>query len=273
MTIPGISQQGKVALVTGAGGVKGIGRTIALTLAEAGADVEVCDLYDKAESYDLSGVAAEVEKLGRLSLPLQADISRESDVKALMDKMVARFGKIDILVNNAGVSVHETVLKMNTALWDKAMDVNLKGTYLCCQAAGKIMAQQMSGNIINISSIGGLIPGSASAYGIAKAGVMVLTGWVAKELAQYNIRVNAIAPGGISTDFGRHRLGRAPWEIKAELSGRPVMPPGSSHNEVPLGRIGQPEDIAYVALFLASDLARFITGQTIVADGGTILGG
>ncbi len=87
-----------------------------------------------------------------------------------------------------------------------------------------------------------------------------MTGWVARELAQYNIRVNAIAPGGISTDFGRHRLGRAPWEIKAELSGQPAVPPGTSRNEVPLGRTGQPEDIAYVALFLASDLARFITG-------------
>jgi 3-oxoacyl-[acyl-carrier protein] reductase len=273
MTIPGVSQQGKVALVTGAGGLRGIGRTIALTLAEAGADVAVCDLYDKGDGYDLTGVATEVEKLGRRSLPVQANVSREDEVQALIDKVMARFGKIDILVNNAGVSVHETVLKMNTSLWDRAMDVNLKGTYLCCQSAGRVMAQQTSGNIINISSIGGLIPGSASAYGIAKAGVMVLTGWVAKELARYNVRVNAIAPGGIDTDFGRHRLGRAPWEIKAELDGRPPAPPGAPHDEVPLGRPGQPEDIAYVALFLASDLARFVTGQPIVVDGGTILGG
>jgi NAD(P)-dependent dehydrogenase (short-subunit alcohol dehydrogenase family) len=272
MSLPGLSLKGQVAIVTGAGGVRGIGRTIALTFAEAGADVAVCDLYAKGKSYDLDGVAEEIKKLGRRSLAIQADISKESEVNRLINKVTKEFGRIDIMVNNAGVSAHETVLKMTTELWDRAMDVNLKGTYLCCQAAGKVMVEHKKGNIINISSIGGMRIGGASAYGIAKAGVIVLTGWVARELAQYNIRVNAIAPGGVATDFGLHRLGRAPWDIRAELGEPGTAPSSSRKSPVPLGRSAEPEDIAYVALFLASELARYITGQTIVVDGGTMLG-
>jgi NAD(P)-dependent dehydrogenase (short-subunit alcohol dehydrogenase family) len=272
MSLPNLSLTGKVAVVTGAGGLKGMGRAIALTYAEAGADVAICDLHAKGETYDLEGVAGEIRKLGRRSVAIQADISQEKDVNKLIDTVVKEFGQIDILVNNAGVSVHETVLKMTTELWDRAMDINLKGAFLCSQAAAKVMKERHTGNIINISSIGGMMNGSASAYGIAKAGVIVMTGWVARELAQYNIRVNAIAPGGVSTDFGRHRMGRAPWDIKAEL-GEQAGPPSTTQSNVPLGRHGEPEDIAYVALFLASDLARFVTGQTIVVDGGTLLMG
>lgn len=272
MSIPSLSMKGKVAIVTGAGGVKGIGRTIALTLAEAGADVAICDLHIQGESYDLEGVAEEIRRQGRKSLAVQADISKEDEVNSLIKRVVKEFDVIDIMVNNAGISAHETILKMPTELWDRAMDVNLKGTYLCCQAAGKVMAQRKEGNIINISSIGGMRLGGASAYGVAKAGVIVLTGWVARELAQYNIRVNAIAPGGVTTDFGLHRIGRAPWDIRTELGEPASAPSKMQKSNVPLGRSAEPEDIAYVALFLASDLARYITGQTIVVDGGTMLG-
>jgi NAD(P)-dependent dehydrogenase (short-subunit alcohol dehydrogenase family) len=272
MSLPNVSLRGQVAIVTGAGGVKGIGRTIALTFAEAGADVVVCDLHTGGKSYDLDGVAEEIRKLGRRALAVQADISKESDVNKLINQVVKQFGTVDVMVNNAGVSVHDTFLKLTTELWDKAMDVNLKGTYMCCQAAGRVMAEHKKGNIINISSIGALRLGGASAYGIAKAGIIVLTGWAARELAQYNIRVNAIAPGGVTTDFGLHRLGRAPWDIRAELGDSNAAPPDSTKSTVPLGRSAVPEDIAYVALFLASDLSRFITGQTIVVDGGTMLG-
>jgi 3-oxoacyl-[acyl-carrier protein] reductase len=265
MSIPSLSMAGKVALVTGAGGVKGIGRTMALTFAEAGADVAICDLHSQDETYDLEGVAGEIRKLGRRALAIQADISKGTEVNKLINKVVKEFDTIDILVNNAGVSAHETVLKMSTDLWDRAMDVNLRGAFLCSQAAARIMVARKQGNI------GGMLNGSASAYGIAKAGVIVMTGWVARELAQYNIRVNAIAPGGVATDFGRHRMGRAPWDIRAELGELHVSPPGPQQSTVPLGRNGEPEDIAYVALFLASDLARFVTGQTIVVDGGTLL--
>jgi NAD(P)-dependent dehydrogenase (short-subunit alcohol dehydrogenase family) len=272
MSLPNLSLKGQVAIVTGAGGVRGIGRTIALTFAEAGADVAICDLHIKEPSYDLEGIAQEIKNLGRRSLAIRADISKENQVNNLINKVVKEFGTVDIMVNNAGVSAHEILLKMTTELWDKAMDVNLKGAYLCCQAAGRVMAGHKKGNIINISSIGGMRLGGASAYGIAKAGVIVLTGWAARELAQYNIRVNAIAPGGVTTDFGLHRLGRAPWDIRTEL-GEPSSPPSNStKSPVPLGRNAEPEDMAYVALFLASDLARYITGQTIVVDGGTMLG-
>jgi 3-oxoacyl-[acyl-carrier protein] reductase len=271
MSIPSLSLAGKVALVTGAAGVKGMGRMIALTLAEAGADVAICDLHAKGETYDLDGVAEEIRKLGHKSLAVQTDIAKESDVNSLINKVVREFDTIDILVNNAGISAHETVLKMTPDMWDRSMDINLRGAFFCSQAAARIMVARQTGNIINISSIGGMLPGSASAYGIAKAGIIVMTGWLARELAQYKIRVNAIAPGGVLTDFGRHRMGRAPWDIRAELNGRPAAPPEPGQSNVPLGRSVEPEDIAYVALFLASDLARFVTGQTIAVDGGTLL--
>jgi 3-oxoacyl-[acyl-carrier protein] reductase len=272
VSIPSLSLDGQVAIVTGAGGVRGIGRTIALTFAEAGADVAICDLHNKGESYDLEAVTDEIRRLGRRSLAIQADISKEAEVNSLVNRVVKELGTVDIMVNNAGISAHETILKMTTDLWDRAMDVNLKGTYLCCQAAGRVMAERKKGNIINISSIGGMRLGGASAYGIAKAGVIVLTGWVARELAQYNIRVNAIAPGGVTTDFGLHRIGRAPWDIRAELGEPAAAPSESQKSQVPLGRSAEPEDMAYVALFLASELARYITGQTIVVDGGIMLG-
>jgi NAD(P)-dependent dehydrogenase (short-subunit alcohol dehydrogenase family) len=273
MSVPSLSLDGKVALVTGAGSIRGMGRVIALTFAEAGADVAVCDVHATGESYDLEGTAAEIRKRGRRALALQTDVTQENQVISLMDKVVQEFGKIGILVNNAGVSAHETFLGTTTDLWDKAMDVNLKGVFMCCREAGKIMAKQQGGNIVNISSIGGLKHGTASPYGIAKAGVIVLTGWAARELAQYNIRVNAIAPGGVGTDFGLHRIGRAPWEVLPE---RPESQPQEKPRQgggPPLGRFAEPQDIADTALFLASDASHYITGDTIIVDGGTMLMG
>lgn len=275
MGVPSFPLEGRVAIVTGAGGFRGIGRAIALTLANAGADVAVCDLHVKGETYDLEGTAEEIRKLGRRSLAVPTDVTKESDVSSLTEKVVKEFDTVDILVNNAGVSAHETLWQMTRELWDRAMDVNLRSVFICCQIVGKIMSEQKRGSIINMSSIGGMRIGSASAYGIAKAGVIVLTGWVARELAPYNVRVNAIAPGGINTDFGLHRIGRAPWET------RPGGQPATERTEqgrpqqsgAPLGRGGETGDIADVALFLASDASRYITGQTIVVDGGVMLGG
>jgi 3-oxoacyl-[acyl-carrier protein] reductase len=275
MGVPSFPLEGRVAIVTGAGGVRGIGRTIALTFADAGADVAVCDVHVKGETYDLEGTAEEVRKLGRRSLAVQTDVTKESDVANLVEKVVKEFGTIDILVNNAGVSAHETLWEMTRDLWDRAMDVNLRSAFICCQIAGKIMLEQKRGSIINMASIGGMRIGSASAYGIAKSGVMVLTGWVARELAPYNVRVNAIAPGGISTDFGRHRIGRAPWETRPGGQPAPQETPQERPQQggAPLGRGGEPGDIADVALFLASDASRYITGQTLVVDGGIMVGG
>ena len=273
MGVPSLSLEGRVAIVTGAAGLRGMGRATALTFADAGADVAVCDLNVKGETYDLEGTAEEIRKLGRRSLAIQTDVTKESDVTSLVEKVVQEFGTIDILANVAGVSAHETLMDMTRDLWDKAMDVNLRSVLICCQAAGKIMIERKRGSIINWTSIGGMLIGSASAYGIAKAGLMVLTGWVARELAPYNIRVNAIAPGGVATDFGRHRIGRPPWEVSP---GRQARPEGTEQGRpqqsgAPLGRSGEPGDIADVALFLASDASRYITGQTIVVDGGVML--
>src|SRR3990172_5184054 len=223
MGIPSLSLEGKTALVTGAASVRGLGRAIALTLAGGGADGAVCDLRGSGGDFDLEGTAAEIRKLGRRSLAVQADLTKEKDVASLFQKVVQEFGKLDILVNNAGLSAHHTLLQMPTDLWDKAIEVNLKAPFLCSQAAARIMVEQKSGVIVNIASISGLRIGSASVYGIAKAGVMVLTGW------------------------------------------------GAGAGGAPLGRRGEAADIADVALFLASDAARYITGQTIVVDGGVMV--
>jgi NAD(P)-dependent dehydrogenase (short-subunit alcohol dehydrogenase family) len=262
-----MSLKGKVALVTGAGGIRGMGREIALTLAEAGADVAVCDWKSTGDTYDLEGTAQKVRNLGRRSLAVQADVSKEAEVISLFKRVVKEFGTVDILVNNAGVSAHETLFNMTVDLWDRAMDANLKSVFVCCREAAKIMMEQDRGSIISLSSIGGLMWGSSSAYGIAKAGVMVLTSWVARELAPYHVRANAIAPGGVGTDFGKHRIGRAPWEVDPKR----VAPVAGREPGVPLGRPVEPADIASLALFLASDASSNITGQVIAVDGGVML--
>src|SRR3972149_5241099 len=244
MGIPSLSLEGKTAIVTGAASVRGMGRAIALTLASAGADVAVCDLRVSGDDFDLEGTAAEGQKV------------------------VPECGKLDILVNNAGLSAHHTLLQMPIDLWDKAIEVNLKAPFLCSQAAARLMVEQKSGVVVNIASISGLRFGSASVYGIAKAGVIVLTGWAARELAPHGIRVNAIAPGAINPDFGLHRVGLPPWEITPP--GPSSAPPRPGAAGAPLGRRGEAADIADVALFLASDAARYITGQTIVVDGGVV---
>ncbi|HEY4686565.1 MAG TPA: SDR family NAD(P)-dependent oxidoreductase [Dehalococcoidia bacterium] len=272
MAVPSLSLEGKAALVTGAASVRGMGRAIALTLAGAGADVAVCDLRVSGDDFDLEGTAAEIRKLGRRSLAVQADLTKEGDVAGLFQRVAQEFGRLDVLVNNAGLSAHHTLLQMPTDLWDKAIEVNLKAPFLCCQAAARLMVEQKSGVIVNMASISGLRFGSASAYGIAKAGVIVLTGWAARELAPHNVRVNAIAPGAIDTDFGRHRVGLPPWEITPSgPTSAPPRPGGGGGGGAPLGRRGEAADIADVALFLASDAARYITGQTIVVDGGVMV--
>lgn len=266
MSLPNFSLEDKVALIIGAGSIRGIGREIALTFAEAGADVAVSGVSKKSPRHDLDGTAEAISKLGRRTLAVRTDATKESEVNALVDAVVSEFGTIDILVNNVGASAHETLLKTTDELWDKAMNINLKSAYLGCQAAAWIMTEKNTGNIINISSIGGLKPGSACVYGIAKAGVITLTGWVAREMAPYNVRVNCIAPGPIDTDIGLNRIGRPPWEVMQGTYEEMIQ-----RGETPLGGKGKTTDVANVALFLASDASRFITGETIVVDGGMVL--
>jgi NAD(P)-dependent dehydrogenase (short-subunit alcohol dehydrogenase family) len=194
MGLSSFSLEGRVAVVTGAGGLLGMGRATALAFADAGADVAVTDLIAKAEDWDLEDTAEEIRKLGRRSLAVQADVTKESEVASLVKKVVQEFGTIDILANVAGVPANATLMNMTQDLWDKGLDVNLRSVLLCCQAVGKIMMEHKRGSIINWSSSAGLRMGVLSVYGIAKIGIIHMTGWVARELAPYNIRCNAIAP-------------------------------------------------------------------------------
>jgi len=265
MGVPSLSLEGRVAIVTGAGGKRGIGRATALTFAEAGADVAVCDINVTGETFDLEGTAEEIRKLGRRSLAVQTDLTKESDVANLVDKVVKEFGTIDVLANNAGISIHVPFMETTREIYDKAMDVNLRSQFICCQEVGKVMMEQKRGNIINWISLSAYKIGRAYVYGMAKIGATALTGWVAQELAQYNIRVNGIAPGLVRTDLGPHGIHTVP---------RPSDRPFSFDDMgkmIPLGRVAEPQDIADVALFLASDLSRMITGQVIIVDGGVMI--
>ncbi|MBP2672255.1 MAG: putative dehydrogenase like protein [candidate division NC10 bacterium] len=244
--------KGKSALVTGAR--RGIGRAIALALAEAGADVAVCDIV--ADDGLLIKTGEEIGKLAK-SITLVADISRREDVEKMTGRTLKAFGKIDVLVNCAGVWIPgQNLIECSDEAWDKVIDTNLKGTFLCCQAAGKIMAGQKSGSIINMSSQVGLTPGAgAGAYSISKAGIIMLTRQLALELSGFKIRANALAPGIVKTDFN------APfWKDPAVEARTAAM--------VPLGRLAEPEDIAQAAVFLASDAADYITGQVLCINGG-----
>ncbi len=252
MDTPNLSLEGRVAIVTGGG--TGIGRGIALEFAKAGADVVVASRRLSV----LEKVSEEVKTFGKRSLAIRTDISRKADVDNLVQRVMDEFGGIDILVNNAGFIVMCSLLETEEDDWDKIFDINLKGCQLCSQAVGRIMVEQKRGNIINIASIDGFMPlPLESAYSVSKAGVVMFTRILARELAGYNIRVNAIAPGDVRTE-----MGKALWSDPVALK--------EAETAIPMGRIAEPGDIAGVALFLASDASRHITGDTIVVDGGQL---
>jgi NAD(P)-dependent dehydrogenase (short-subunit alcohol dehydrogenase family) len=248
-----ISLKDKAALVTGAR--RGIGRAISVTLAEAGADVAICDLV--TEDGALDSVKNEISRLGSKSLAVQADISKRSDVETMVRLTMEALGRIDILVNCAGVWIPgQTLIECSDENWDKVIDTNVKGTFLCCQAAGRIMAGQRNGSIINISSQVGVTPGTGiGAYSISKAAIIMLTRQLALELAGCNVRANAIAPGIVKTDFNVD-FWKGP-EVEKRASGM-----------VPLGRLAEPEDIAKTALFLASEHSSYMTGEVLCVSGG-----
>jgi len=259
-----LSLEGKAAIVTGAR--RGIGKAIALGFAEAGADVAICDC--QVDDGELHAVAREIRNHGRRSMALQADISLKPDVDNLVKRTKSAFGKIDILVNNAGVSTGGSLLDLSEEEWDRVMNINLKGFFLCCQAAAKEMALQRKGSIINIASVIGMkafvnekadilnTPPEACVYPITKAGTIMLTRRLAWELAGLNIRVNAIAPGQVLTEFNRA------WGDLEEQKRRSAF--------VPMNRMAVPDDIAGATLFLASETSNYITGHTIVVDGGLL---
>lgn len=244
--------ENKVAVVTGAS--RGIGRAIALSLAEQGANVVVNYAGNEEKANE---VVSQIQSLGQEAFAFQADVSNQKEVQEMMKEAVDKFGSIDILVNNAGITKDNLLMRMKENEWDDVININLKGVFNCTKAVTRQMMKQRSGRIINVSSIVGVSgnPGQAN-YVAAKAGVIGLTKTSAKELASRNITVNAIAPGFISTDM----TDKLSDEVQQEML-----------KAIPLARFGEPEDISGVVTFLASEKSRYITGQTINIDGGMVM--
>ena len=244
--------QGKRAVVTGSG--RGIGRAIAVRFAREGADVVINDL-------DIQGSAretvAQVEAAGRRGVPIQADISQADQARRLIDDSVRQLGPLDILVNNAGIEKHAPFVEVTEADYDKVLQVNLKGAFFVTQAfARHLLDDKRPGRIINISSVHEELPFPGfSAYCLSKGGMQLLTRNLAVELGPYGITVNGIAPGAIITEINRPLLDDRP-RVDRLL------------NQIPLGRMGAPEDVAAVAAFLASPDADYVTGSTYYVDGG-----
>lgn len=238
----------RVAIVTGAG--QGIGREVSLQLAQAGAKVVLIDVSDKV--FD---VLREIRGFGGDGLAIKCDVSRWEDVRAAVNQVLDKFGRIDILVNNAGIYPFKPFTEMGEQDWDKVLDVNLKGVFNFTRAVLPRMIEQRRGKIINISSIAGSVVGFPNLvhYSASKAGIIGFTRALALETAQYGITVNAISPGPVETP-GIGVLSKEAYE--------------QVRRAIPLGRFGKPEEVAYLVLFLASDKSDFITGQNIVIDGG-----
>ncbi|GAA0614233.1 3-oxoacyl-ACP reductase FabG [Sporichthya brevicatena] len=245
---------GKVAIVTGA--AQGIGAATATRFAFEGATVAVVDITAERGA----DTVAEIEKGGGKAVAFGIDVSNSASVTAGVEEIVAQFGGVDILVNNAGVTRDNMLFKMTEEDWDLAVDVSLKGAFLMAQAAQRHMVPKKSGKIVSLSSISALGNRGQSNYSAAKAGIQGLTATMALELARYNINVNAVAPGFVDTAMTRAtavRMGLDPEEFVA-----------AGAAATPIGRVAQPDDIASVIAFLASEDARHIVGQTIYVHGG-----
>lgn len=249
---PAISQrlQNQVAIVTGAS--RGIGRSVALALATEGARIVVNYASSSAAA---EAVVAEIVAGGGEAIALQADVAEAAQVDALFNTMMQKWGRIDVLVNNAGIARDTLLLRMKLEDWQAVIDLNLTGVFLCTKAASKIMLKQRSGRIINLTSVVGETGNAGQAnYSAAKAGVIGFTRSIAKELASRGITVNAVAPGFITTD------------MTANLQGDDIL------KLIPLGRYGQPDEVAGLIRFLAADVAAaYITGQILNIDGGMVM--
>jgi 3-oxoacyl-[acyl-carrier protein] reductase len=243
-----MSLNGKIALVTGA--AQGIGREIALALASDGADVAICDVNLEAAQK----TAADIEATGKKSLALKANVAASTDVTAMVDQVIEKFGRIDILVNNAGITRDGLILRMKDEDWDLVLSINLKGAFLCTKAALKYMSKQRGGTVINIASIVGAMGNAGQAnYVASKAGLIGLTKTIAREYANRGITANAVAPGFIETAMTQ----ALPENVRAELA-----------KQIPMGKLGTPEDVANAVRFLASPWASYISGQVIHVNGG-----
>ncbi len=247
------SLEGKTALITG--GSRGIGKVTAISFARAGADVAVAS----RNLAELETVAGEIKSLGRRSLAVTAHLGRMDQIKSLVEPVVAEFGRIDILVNNAGTNpAYTPALDLEERAWDSVMNLNVKGLFFLSQAVARVMKEHGGGRIINVASVDGFRPElNLGAYAISKAGVIMATRVMAQEWARYNIRVNTVAPGNVHTRLGDSRFGVAPPGYEEEIIKR-----------TPLGRIAQPEEMVGAMIYLASDASNFVTGHTLVVDGG-----
>jgi NAD(P)-dependent dehydrogenase (short-subunit alcohol dehydrogenase family) len=242
---------GKVAIVTG--GSRGIGRSITLGLAEAGADIVLAS----RKLPDLEATAQDISRMGRKALPVVANVRHLPEISSLVKRAADEFGHVDILVNNAGTNPSfSSVFDIEEKAWDITLGLNLKGCFFLSQAVGKMMRDKGGGSIINISSEYGINPRPGlGVYAISKAAIIMLTQVLAEEWGQYDIRVNAIAPGLVKTGFSE-----ALWD-------NPIIRDKTEDNTA-LGRIAEPEEIVGAALYLASEASSYVTGQTIVLDGG-----
>lgn len=242
---------GKVAIVTGA--AQGIGRAISLAYAKHGAKVAVLDV----KINEAQNVVEEITKCGSTGMALNVDVSNSSQVIPAFKKIVDEFGRIDILVNNAGIYPESFVVHMPEEEWDRVIGINLKGPFNCSKAAAKIMVNQKSGRVINLSSRAGRQGSRGHAhYAASKAGIIGFTMSLARELSSYGITVNAIAPGVIETDMAKSVLEKGDRNL----------------SDYPVGRYGKPEDLLGVALLLASEYSSYITGATIDVNGGSWMG-
>jgi 3-oxoacyl-[acyl-carrier protein] reductase len=241
--------EGKVAIITGAG--RGIGKAIAERLASEGADVVICDIDKEAAERTAEEIRS---KYSVKAMAISADVANEGDVNSMVEETIKNFGRVDFLINNAGITKDSLLLRMSEEEWDKVIAVDLKSVFLCTRAVIRHMMRQKFGRIVNISSVIGLRGNVGQAnYASAKAGIIGFTKSAARELAGRNITVNAVAPGYIQTEMTE----RLPQEVKEEML-----------KQVPLGRPGQPEDVAGVVAFLCSEDASYITGEIIRVDGG-----
>ncbi len=245
--------KGKVAIITGAR--RGMGRSHAITLAKAGAKVVVSDISEE----DCEIVVEEIKKAGGEAMAVKCDVTKKAEIDEMVRKTVERWGKLDILVNNAGICQFKPFLELTEEEWDRTLNINLKGEFLCAQAAAKEMVKQKAGAIVNIASIAmgqvGVGFPTLAHYSASKGGIVGMTETLALELAPFNIRVNAIAPGAIDTPMVESTK-QDPKTMEGTLM------------RVPLHRLGKPEEVSSLVLFLASEASSYMTGSTVVIDGG-----
>lgn len=244
--------EGKISVVTGAS--RGLGKAMAIGLAKAGANVIVTDVLDTTKTVNA------IKKLSRESLGLKVDVTHKSDVEAMVKEVQEKFGKIDILVNNAGILRAGNAEVLDKEDWDKVLQVNLTGQFLCAQAVGRQMIKQKSGSIINIASIAGL-GGYASSvpYSASKAGIILMTKTLAVEWGKHNVRVNAICPGVFATNMTDSYLKDKQFKDMIQ-------------NKVPLGRHAKPDELVGTVVYLASKASEYMTGHALVIDGGWTAG-